>query len=106
MKGTVFSLSTTTKTCRLVVKSYLEQDGYRVLTAANGAETLEKGRNGPAGCRAARSWPAGRGRTVPHRRASAAAGSAGIIVVSGKAETTDRIVGLEMGADGLSDQAL
>ncbi len=81
-----------------LVRSYLEQDGYRVVTAYNGEEALYTARHvkpdlvvldilmprmdGLAFTRRVR-----REQDVP------------IIMLTARAEETDRIVGLEMGAD-------
>ena len=84
---------------RDVVSDFLGKHGYAVETAADGEEmeqALERGARRPdrAGRHAARRGrpgdlpPAGRGRTAPP-----------IIMLSAMGEDTDRIVGLELGAD-------
>jgi DNA-binding response OmpR family regulator len=81
-----------------VLEQYLQDDGYKVVTAGNIASALEKA--------TATEFdvilldlvlPDGEGMSlIPQIRAKS---QAAIIVVSGKSETTEKIVCLEMGAD-------
>lgn len=81
-----------------VVRHYLENDSYKVMSASRASEALEKAET--------MSFdailldlilPDGEGLTlIPQIRAKS---NAPIIVVSGKSDTTEKIVCLEMGAD-------
>lgn len=83
---------------QIVIGQYLEDDGYKVVNAGDAASALEKV--------AAMDFdvilldlvlPDGEGLTlIPQFRNLT---SAGIIVVSGKSDTTEKIICLEMGAD-------
>lgn len=81
-----------------VMRHYLEQEGYRCLSAFSGKEMLEK-------LDAARPdiilldlrLPDNDGLTLLNHIRSKS--KAAVIVVSGKSNATDRIIGLEMGAD-------
>lgn len=84
---------------QLVISQYLESEGYNVLTAHNAAEALEMAQNnninvilldlvlenGEQGL-----------NLIPQLQAGS---KAAIIVVSGKSDTTEKVVCLEMGAD-------
>ncbi|HTK84743.1 MAG TPA: response regulator transcription factor [Patescibacteria group bacterium] len=83
---------------QVVLREYLEQDGYRFVGAASGTELLDKVESAqPDVILLDLVLPDqdGLGLISSIRGKS----KAGIIVVSGKSETTDRVVGLEMGAD-------
>jgi two-component system OmpR family response regulator len=83
---------------RTVLCQYLEMDGYKFIPAANGTELLEKIKSAhPDVVLLDLGLPDTDGLSLIHIIRSQS--KAGIIVVSGKNETTDRIVGLEMGAD-------
>jgi DNA-binding response OmpR family regulator len=83
---------------QVVLRQYLEQDGYKFVQAANGAEMLEKiGSVHPDVILLDLMLPDHDGLSLISSIRGRS--KAGIIVVSGKSETTDRIVGLEMGAD-------
>ncbi len=83
---------------QLVLRQYLEMDGYKVIQAANGKEMMEK-------IDTAHPEVILLDLGLPDQDGLSLIGSirnktkASIIVVSGKAETADRVVGLEMGAD-------
>lgn len=84
---------------QIVLKQYLESDGYKVLTAGNGAqlnESLEEPSE-PDVILLDLGLPDADGLTlIPQIRTKT---QAPIIVVSGKSDTTEKIVCLEMGAD-------
>ena len=82
-----------------VVQEYLTGEGYRVSTAHDGAGMRRV--HGPVACRSRhpRSDAAGRGRADTWRARCAASSGIGIIILTGRGETVDRIIGLEMGAD-------
>lgn len=81
-----------------VVKTYLENDGYAVFTAFTGTEAL--GMQQEEDCDAILldlGLPDIDGFTmIPRMKAVT---QAPVIVVSGKEDTTDKVVGLELGAD-------
>lgn len=81
-----------------VVGQYLESDGYTVVTAHDVHSALEKAEtSAPDAILLDLVLPDGEGLTlIPRFRARC---GAAIIVVSGKSETTEKIVCLEMGAD-------
>lgn len=81
-----------------VMQHYLEQEGYKCLSARNGAELLSCLESAhPDIILLDLMLPDNDGLTlIPMIRNKT---RAAIIVVSGKDETTDRIVGLELGAD-------
>jgi two-component system phosphate regulon response regulator OmpR len=83
---------------QVVMRHYLEQEGYRFHTALNGAEMMEKLETAhPDIILLDLLLPDNDGLTLlGHIRSKS---KAAVIVVSGKDNTTDRIVGLEMGAD-------
>ncbi len=83
---------------RIVIRHYLESEGYKVLTAASGDELLEK--IGPSKADVVLLdliLPDTDGLHLMSKVRQMT--KAPIIVVSGKGDTTDRIIGLEMGAD-------
>lgn len=82
----------------MVVESYLEDNNYDVLTAGTLAEAMDvAAKNEIDVILLDLTLPDGEGLSlIPQMRAQ---NSAGIIVVSGKSETTEKIVCLEMGAD-------
>lgn len=96
-KGTVLSVDDD-EGLQFVIEQYLEGDGYAVLKAGDAKSALEKLEGaGPDVILLDLVLPDGEGLTlIPQFRAKT---SAAIIVVSGKSETTEKIVCLEMGAD-------
>ncbi len=80
------------------VSHYLEEDGYRVLSAFTGAEAVEKVVSGkPDLVLLDLGLPDEEGfRVLTKIKAHS---SVPVIIVSGKSDTTEKIVGLEMGAD-------
>lgn len=96
-KGVILSVDDD-ENLQTVVGQYLEDDGYKVIPAMSTAQALEKS--------AVMSFdvilldlvlPDGEGMTlIPQLRAKS---NSPIIVVSGKSDTTEKIVCLEMGAD-------
>lgn len=83
---------------RNVVGHYMEDDGYKVLSAGSGAEAMNVVKqSAPDVVLLDLGLPDTNGLTLMNEiRAQI---SAPIIVVSGKDDSTDRVVGLEMGAD-------
>mgnify|MGYP001976078283 CR=1 FL=1 len=83
---------------RLVVSTYLETDGYEVLQAGTGAELKTLLNNEEPDIVLLDLMLAGEDglALIPQIKQKT---SAPIIVVSGKTDTTDRVVGLELGAD-------
>ncbi|MBN1261626.1 MAG: response regulator transcription factor [Anaerolineae bacterium] len=82
-----------------VVRGYLEKDGYRVLTAYNGRDAWFTFRHEkPDLVILDIQMPELDGLEVLRRIRAAQAGTA-IIMLTSRVEETDRIVGLEMGAD-------
>lgn len=96
-KGTVLSIDDDTD-LQTVIQQYLEEDGYNVITAACVATAMEKTEIGMIDVILLDLvLPDGEGLTlIPQFQAKS---SAPIIVVSGKTETTEKIICLEMGAD-------
>jgi DNA-binding response OmpR family regulator len=96
-KGTILSIDDD-ENLQTVVGQYLEDDGYKVVAAHNVASALEKSN--------LQNFdvilidlilPDGEGMNlIPQFRAKS---QAAIIVVSGKSNTTEKIICLEMGAD-------
>ena len=85
-------------TVREVVQHYLERDGYQVLTAADGAEALAAVADGaPDLIVLDLMLPRVDGLDVC--RQVRAAGPTPIIMLTAKGHESDRIVGLELGAD-------
>jgi DNA-binding response OmpR family regulator len=83
---------------QVVLREYLEQDGYKFVPAASGAEMMEKIDTAqPDVILLDLVLPDHDGLNLISSIRSKT--KAGIIVVSGKSGTTDRVVGLEMGAD-------
>ncbi|HYD18612.1 MAG TPA: response regulator transcription factor [Patescibacteria group bacterium] len=83
---------------QLVMRTYLENQGYQLLTASNGAETMAKlETTQPDIILLDLMLPDNDGLTL--LMSIRAKTRAPVIVVSGKDETADKIVGLEMGAD-------
>ncbi len=83
---------------QVVVREYLEQDGYKILSAANGADMLAKlATSAPDVILLDLHLPDKDGETLIGSIRDKS--NARIIVVSGKNETVDRILCLEMGAD-------
>ncbi len=83
---------------QIVVRHYLESEGYKVLTAASGDELLDKLHSSKADVILLDLiLPDTDGLHLMGKIRQKT--SAPIIVVSGKGDTTDRIIGLEMGAD-------
>jgi DNA-binding response OmpR family regulator len=83
---------------QVVIRHYLEAEGYQILTAANGAEMLDKlATAAPDIILLDLILPDNDGFSLLTQIRSKS--KAAVIVVSGKDETADRIVGLEMGAD-------
>jgi len=81
-----------------VVGHYLEQEGYQCVPALTGAEAMEKlGEVSPDIILLDLILPDNDGLTL--LAMIRAKSRAAVIVVSGKDETADRIVGLELGAD-------
>ncbi len=81
-----------------VVKGYLEQAGYRVATAANGREALFAARDHqPDLIILDMMMPVMDG--LAFMREYAREGSAPIIALTARVDETDKILGLEMGAD-------
>ncbi len=83
---------------QIVMRTYLENQGYQLMTAYSGAETLAKlDAAQPDIILLDLMLPDNDGLTL--LTAIRAKTRAPVIVVSGKNETADKIVGLEMGAD-------
>ncbi len=96
-KGTVLSVDDD-RDLQVVIRHYLEQEGYQILTAGNGAEMLDKLETAaPDIILLDLILPDNDGLSLLTQIRSKS--QAAVIVVSGKDETADRIVGLEMGAD-------
>jgi DNA-binding response OmpR family regulator len=96
-KGTVLSVDDD-HDLQVVIRHYLEQEGYQILTASSGAEllsTLET--TTPDIILLDLILPDNDGLSLLSQIRGKS--QAAVIVVSGKDETADRIVGLEMGAD-------
>lgn len=96
-KGTVLSVDDD-ENLQMVIGHYLEDDGYTVLKALNAKAALEKVEI--SACDVILLdlvLPDGEGISlIPQLRART---SAAIIIVSGKSDTTEKVVCLEMGAD-------
>lgn len=83
---------------QVVMRHYLEAEGYQILSAHSGAELLSKLEStAPDIILLDLILPDNDGLSLLGQIRSKC--SAAVIVVSGKDETADRIVGLEMGAD-------
>ncbi len=96
-KGTILSVDDD-ENLQTVISQYLEGDGYKVVTSANASCALERVNNGALDVILLDLvLPDGEGLTlIPQFKEKT---SAAIIVVSGKSDTTEKIVCLEMGAD-------
>jgi len=96
-KGTVLSVDDD-RDLQVVIRHYLEQEGYQILTASSGAELLSKLETAaPDIILLDLILPDNDGLSLLSQIRGKS--KAAVIVVSGKDETADRIVGLEMGAD-------
>lgn len=96
-KATILSVDDD-KNLQIVIQHYLEDDGYRVITAESGKELEDKITGVPVDVVLLDlTLPDAEGLNLiaTIRRNSGAR----IIIVSGKTETTEKIIGLEMGAD-------
>jgi DNA-binding response OmpR family regulator len=96
-KATVLSVDDD-KNLQTVVQHYLEDDGYRVLAAHSGKELKDKLQGADIDVvllDLVLPDAEGLGLIATIKQAS----SARIIIVSGKSDTTEKIIGLEMGAD-------
>lgn len=96
-KGTILVIDDDSN-LQMVIQHYLEDDGYKVLCAGDSASALEKLELGsPDVILLDLVLPDGEGvNLIPRFRAMS---NAVIIVVSGKSETMEKIICLEMGAD-------
>jgi two-component system OmpR family response regulator len=96
-KGTVLSIDDD-KNLQDVISHYLESDGYTIVCANNVKTALEKAASASIDVILLDLvLPDGEGITlIPQLRTK---NSAPIIVVSGKSDTTEKIICLEMGAD-------
>ena len=96
-KGTILSVDDDDN-LQKVVTHYLEEDGYKLVSAGNVKDALEKTGSTPFDVILLDLvLPDGEGMAlIPQLRAKT---NAAIIVVSGKSDTTEKIVCLEMGAD-------
>jgi two-component system phosphate regulon response regulator OmpR len=86
------------KNLQMVLREYLEEDGYKVLGAHSGRELEDKLKGDPFDVVLLDLMlpdSQGLGLITKIRAAT----KAPIIIVSGKSDTTEKIVGLEMGAD-------
>lgn len=86
------------KNLQIVLREYLEEDGYKVLGAYSGRELEDKLKGDPFDVVLLDLMlpdSQGLGLITKIRAAS----NVPIIIVSGKSDTTEKIVGLEMGAD-------
>lgn len=96
-KGTVLTVDDDAD-LQIVMRHYLEAEGYQILSAQSGAELLSKLETAsPDIILLDLILPDNDGLSLLTQIRSKS--SAAVIVVSGKDETADRIVGLEMGAD-------
>lgn len=95
-KATVLSVDDD-RNLQTVVRHYLEEDGYNVLSAHSGKELTEKVGDAVDVVLLDLTLPDAEGFSLiaTIRQKSAAR----IIIVSGKTDTTEKIIGLEMGAD-------
>lgn len=96
-KGIVLSVDDD-ENLQFVIKQYLEDDGYKVLTVGDVKGALEKAESSsPDIILLDLSLPDGEGMTlIPPIRGKT---NARVIVVSGKSDTMEKIICLEMGAD-------
>ncbi|MCQ6560576.1 response regulator transcription factor [Paenibacillus mendelii] len=80
------------------MKRFLEQEGFHVITATNGHEALDiAGKRRPG--IVVLDWMLPGKSGIEVCRELRQSGSYGIIMVTAKSEETDKIVGLELGAD-------
>lgn len=96
-KGTVLSIDDD-ENLQVVIGQFLEDEGYKVITASNVKAALEKADSTPLDAILLDLiLPDGEGMSlIPQFQNKT---NAAIIVVSGKSDTTEKIVCLEMGAD-------
>lgn len=96
-KGTILSVDDD-ENLQIVIGQYLESDGYNVIKAGSVASALQQAENHKLDVVLLDLvLPDGEGLVlIPQLRSKT---GAGIIVVSGKSDTTEKIVCLEMGAD-------
>lgn len=96
-KGTILSIDDDAN-LQVVVGQYLEEDGYNVVSAGDAKTALEKADAVPVHVILLDLiLPDGEGLAlIPQLKSKS---KAGIIVVSGKSDTTEKIICLEMGAD-------
>jgi len=96
-KGTILSIDDD-ENLQVVIAQFLEGDGYSVVSAGNAAAALEKlDTESPDAILLDLVLPDAEGLTlIPQIQNKS---HAGIIVVSGKSDTTEKIICLEMGAD-------
>lgn len=96
-KGTILSVDDDAN-LQTVIGQYLEDDGYKVVTAHNVQTALEKVTSMPPDIILLDLvLPDGEGLSlIPQFQNKC---KAGVIVVSGKSDTTEKIICLEMGAD-------
>ena len=96
-KGTILSVDDD-ENLQIVIGQYLESDGYKVIKASDAHTAMEKaGQHELDVILLDLVLPDGEGLTlIPQLQKET---TAGIIVVSGKSDTTEKIVCLEMGAD-------
>lgn len=96
-KGTILSVDDD-ENLQTVIEHYLESDGYKVLKAGNAASAIETLTSDSLDVILLDLvLPDGEGLTlIPQFKSKS---KAAIIVVSGKSDTTEKIICLEMGAD-------
>lgn len=96
-KGTILSVDDDAN-LQLVIEQYLEGDGYTVISANDTKSALDKASSTEVDVILLDLvLPDGEGMTlIPQLQATS---KAAIIVVSGKSDTTEKIICLEMGAD-------
>ena len=96
-KGIILSVDDD-ENLQIVTSQYLEDDGYKVITANDAKSALEKIETTSVDIILLDLiLPDGEGLTlIPQFQSKS---NAGIIVVSGKSDTTEKIICLEMGAD-------
>jgi DNA-binding response OmpR family regulator len=88
-----------------IVKDYLERAGYRVTVAGNGDDALALARGGRADLVVLDlGLPRRDGLDV--MRALRKTSNVPVIMLTARVEESDKLVGLELGADGLRHQAV